>query len=218
MSRFYSEPISNKTVEIIDEETPRISKKFEEVCGKQKLTNEIITTRSPEVLEQWFAAQRTKFASFLQKGEKRIEEATNTHQSYEKKFLQTYVDPIIDPAKKEDFAVGSGTIIIGFLSGLIINRNIKQLRYIKPIMPITLALIAFRFSLPETFKSFTDVSYKVESNFVSAGVLEKQAALVNDVKASKESINNTLVTIEQSIEKETTKAQNGINKVLRFFS
>ncbi|OBA27923.1 hypothetical protein HANVADRAFT_52018 [Hanseniaspora valbyensis NRRL Y-1626] len=220
MSRFYSEPVSINTESIEENEksTPRISNQFEAVCGKKELTNEIITTRSPKALQDWFASQRTKLAFFLYKGEKKIEHATNSQQTYEKKFLKTYVDPIIEPAKKEDFAVGSGITIIGVLSGLIINKNVKQLRYIKPIMPLTLALIGFKLSLPETFKSFTDVSYKVEGNFVSENFLQKQASFVNKVKCTEQKIIDTAEGIQKCVKKEGEKVKEAAGKVATFFS
>lgn len=220
MSRFYSQNEAEIVPEITetDIKTPRLSEKFERICGKRELTNEVITTRSPQGLQHWFGAQRVRINRFLNKGEKKIEEATNSHQTYEKQFLKNYVDPIIEPSKKENLAVGSGVITIGFLSGLIVNKNIKQLRYIKPVMPLTLALIGFKLALPETFKSFVDVSYKVEGNFVSEGFLRKQDLLVKKTKDTERKIQDTVVGVEKCIAKETTKIQNGFNRVLSFFS
>ncbi|CAI8500856.1 unnamed protein product [Hanseniaspora opuntiae] len=175
MSRFYELNQAVYTTEDNSQE-PTLSKHFEDYVGPKHQANELVTVRYKENLKDFISKQRESVSSFLVKSEKKVEEATQKQQTYEKKLLNTYVDPIIDASKteKDDLLTGLMAITTGTLAGLILNKQIKSLRYVKPLMPLSLGLIAFYVYIPNTFSSFTKVSYLVEGNIVGEGFLKKQ--------------------------------------------
>ncbi|GMM39937.1 hypothetical protein DAHU10_008380 [Hanseniaspora uvarum] len=218
MSRFYELNQPVYTEENTSEEQT-LSKHFEDYVGPKHQANEIITIRYKTHLKNFITNQRDSINKFLSKSEKRIEEVTQKQQTYEKKILNTYVDPIISSSKveKDDLLTGLGAITTGVLAGLIVNKQIKTLRFVKPLMPLSLGLIAFYVYLPNTFSSFSKVSYLVEGNIVGDSFLKKQDQLVQKTIQTSENTVKSYHSVVESVENVYAKAQTNVNKVLSFF-
>lgn len=218
MSRFYELNQPVYTTEDNNQE-PTLSKHFEDYVGPKHQANELVTVRYKENLKDFISKQRESVSGFLVKSEKKVEEATQKQQIYEKKLLNTYVDPIIDASKteKDDLLTGLMAITTGTLAGLILNKQIKSLRYVKPLMPLSLGLIAFYVYIPNTFSSFTKVSYLVEGNIVGEGFLKKQDQFIQYTSNTVKKTANSYNTIVGCVENAYTKAETNVKKVLSFF-
>lgn len=217
MSRFYELNQSVNTAETVTDEVT-LSKHFEDLAGPKHQANELITIRYKDNLKQFITNQREHINNFLGRSEKRIEEVTQKQQNYEKKILNTYVDPIIASSKTEDdLLTGLGAITTGVLAGLIVNKQVKSLRFVKPLMPLSLGLIAFYAYLPNTFSSFSKVSYLVEGNIVGDEFLKKQDQLVSKTIETSENTVKTCHDVVDSVESVYSEAQAKVNKLLSFF-
>ncbi|KAL6933975.1 uncharacterized protein HGUI_00750 [Hanseniaspora guilliermondii] len=218
MSRFYELNQPVYTTDTTDQE-PTLSKHFEDYVGPKHQANELITIRYKENLKNFISKQREYVNGFLVKSEKKVEDVTQKQQTYEKKLLNTYVDPIIDASKteKDDLLTGLMAITTGTLAGLILNKQIKSLRYVKPLMPLSLGLLAFYVYIPNTFSSFTKVSYLIEGNIVGEGFLRKQDQLVQYTSNTLKSTVNSYHTIVGCVENAYTKTETNVKKVLSFF-